>query len=386
MRIFQVIPHTANSLASPTLNLWKYNLYMPLVDMGHDVYLLPYNYNDFFNHSDNIGWLEAHKSSLTQVIEIAFTREHQKKPFQLFFSYLYNGFIDYNILDWIRNQGVVVVNYSCNNVHQFHIVDEISRHVDFCIFPEASAEQKFKKLGVPAIRMPMAANPRIYRPYEIDSTFDVTFVGQCYADRIDFLSYLLKNGIDVRIWGRGWQKQPSARSFRDRLAQLKYMGHRFGIFSIPRFLFYYALYHQQLNKHASLLSEVTNPPLTHQEMIRLYSMSRINLGFSTVYERGRVGGKKLRYVRLRDFEVPMSGGFYITGYSEEIEEYYEVDKEVVCYSSKEELLEKVKYYLTHETAREVIRLAGYKRCLEEHTWEQRFQSLFSAIPQMKKLI
>ena len=35
--------------------------------------------------------------------------------------------------------------------------------------------------------------------------YDVTFVGQRYADRADFLGHLYRHGVDVRAWGAGWQ-------------------------------------------------------------------------------------------------------------------------------------------------------------------------------------
>src|SRR5439155_15902017 len=43
------------------------------------------------------------------------------------------------------------------------------------------------------------------RAYPEPRVFDVTFVGQRYADRAQFLSDLRSHGVDARAWGAGWQ-------------------------------------------------------------------------------------------------------------------------------------------------------------------------------------
>jgi spore maturation protein CgeB len=79
---------------------------------------------------------------------------------------------------------------------------------------------------------------------------------------------------------------------------------------------------------------------------------------------------------LRDFEVPMSDGFYMVEYMEELEEFFEIGKEVVCYTGPEDLVKQVKYYLRHDSERERIRRAGHERCLRDHTWQKRFEMAF----------
>jgi len=61
---------------------------------------------------------------------------------------------------------------------------------------------------------------------------------------------------------------------------------------------------------------------------------------------------------------------------EELEEFFEIGKEIVCYTDKEDMVNKIKYYLKHDDERETIRQAGYKRCLQDHTWHKRFEMAF----------
>ncbi|HMD43749.1 MAG TPA: glycosyltransferase, partial [Candidatus Acidoferrum sp.] len=76
------------------------------------------------------------------------------------------------------------------------------------------------------------------------------------------------------------------------------------------------------------------------------------------------------------FEVPMSGGFYLTEHQDELEEFFEIDSEIACYRNKDELIEKIRFYLKRPDLRERIRNAGRRRCLSDHTWENRFKAAF----------
>jgi spore maturation protein CgeB len=60
-------------------------------------------------------------------------------------------------------------------------------------------------------------------------------------------------------------------------------------------------------------------------------------------------------------------------------EYFEEDKEMLFYSSIDEITDKISYYSNsrHDSLRQKIRLAARKRSLRQHTWEHRFASLFA---------
>jgi len=110
----------------------------------------------------------------------------------------------------------------------------------------------------------------------------------------------------------------------------------------------------------------------------MYSRSRISLGFSSCGDTHR-SDERILQVRLRDFEAPMSGAFYMVEYMRELEEFFEVGKEIVCYQDKNDLAEKIRHYLGHDSEREKIRRAGYRRAASEHTWQKRFRGVFKEI-------
>ncbi|MDZ7817343.1 MAG: glycosyltransferase [Aliarcobacter sp.] len=71
-------------------------------------------------------------------------------------------------------------------------------------------------------------------------------------------------------------------------------------------------------------------------MIEIFNKSKIVLGFSTVGKNDNIF-----ILKGRDFEVPLTGSFYITGYHNELKEYFELGIDIETYTSKENLLEKL---------------------------------------------
>lgn len=115
-------------------------------------------------------------------------------------------------------------------------------------------------------------------------------------------------------------------------------------------------------------------------MVQMFSRSHIVLNLCDAYMHGEPGGKLVQYVRLRDFEVPMSRALLCSQYSEELELYYDPDKEIISWHSLPEACDKLRYYLNHPIEAEAIRAAGHRRAQNDHTWERRFSQLFKALP------
>ena len=120
-------------------------------------------------------------------------------------------------------------------------------------------------------------------------------------------------------------------------------------------------------------------PVPFESLREVFSTHEVILNFSNVWSDGRPGSALIPHVRLRDFEAPMSRTCYVTGFSEELAEFYELGKEVETYRTPEELIDKTRYLLAHPTKAEEIRKAGYRRATKDHTWVRRFEHLFSEI-------
>jgi spore maturation protein CgeB len=84
-------------------------------------------------------------------------------------------------------------------------------------------------------------------------------------------------------------------------------------------------------------------------------------------------------IKGRNFEVPGCGGFLLTSGAEDLESYYELDKEIVCFDRSDDLIEKIKYYLAHDDERAAIARRGYERTQRDHTYARRFDDIFRKI-------
>jgi len=361
MRIFYASDTTPNSLLRS--DIWRNNLYRPLVDLGHDVVEFDYDLSETFRHLDtedpaHQAFIAENRPRVTAELLRQIRAAHAARPVALFFSYFYDACLTPEAVDEIKAMGITTVNWYCNGSYQLHLVREIAPHYDWCLVPEKFRLPDYVAMGARPLYCQEAANPDIYKPCEVPQEFDVAFVGQAYGERPGYVRSLLDQGIGIHVWGPGWQRYTAPSPVR----RLWRAGRRLlGRSSLPS---------------PALPPAILGGPLGDEEMVRLYSRARINLGFSACGETHR-SGERIVQVRLRDFEVPMSGGFYLVESMEELEEFYEIGTEIACYDGPRDLADKIRYYLSHPDEREAIRQAGRARCLRDHTWHKRFQTAFA---------
>ena len=101
-----------------------------------------------------------------------------------------------------------------------------------------------------------------------------------------------------------------------------------------------------------------SPSVSILQMHNEFNKSKINLNILTFENRDSTN--------LRNFEIPASGGFQLTERSDEILEIFEEDKEIVCFSSKEELFDKYLFYLKNDSIREKIAEAGTRKIFQNN--------------------
>ena len=372
MRIFQILEASANLGVTSNRTWWR-NLHEPLVDMGHDVVLVDAEPGRRGMHS--LGGRT--RATFSQHLLDVFRREHKRKPFDLVFAYLMDGMVEPGLIDEFRREGVPTCNFSCNNVHQFSLVNGLSTHFDLSLHAERDVGYKFQTIGAAALWWPMASNPKYFFPRRLARSVAASFVGANYALRAQYVARLLSEGIDVQVFGPGWRtgSRTSLRAFVKR-GLLKTQSHLSWAKEIRRRATA-GLDADRLRRR--LVKQYpcnVHGPVSDEELVVLYSRSVVSLGFVEVYEGHDPLGPVLQHLHLREFEAPMSGALYCTGLTDELAEMFVPDKEVVVYSSADELVYKVKDFIKHPERGESIRAAGRARALADHTYHRRFQTLF----------
>lgn len=106
-----------------------------------------------------------------------------------------------------------------------------------------------------------------------------------------------------------------------------------------------------------------------KEMPLVFSKSRINLNFTPRMIHSGIS--------LRVLDVMACGGFLLSNYQPEIDEFFEDGVDLVMFEDEEDMLEKIDYYLSHEEERQKIAMNGFSKVLYGHTYRQAFEKIFN---------
>ncbi|MBF0481681.1 MAG: glycosyltransferase [Desulfovibrionaceae bacterium] len=109
----------------------------------------------------------------------------------------------------------------------------------------------------------------------------------------------------------------------------------------------------------------------YRELPDLYRACDINFNCTSQQMKGAVN--------QRVFDVPACGAFVLTDEREQLAELFEIGKEAIVYRGPEEVEDLARYYLSHESERVAVAMAGRARVLAEHTYVHRLRTLGEAM-------
>ena len=306
------------------LSFEYFNFYQVLVEMGHEVEL--FDYMGELNALDKEG---MNQKLLEQV--------RQWRPTATIFS-LYTDQFEPEAVNALR-EFTKTFCFFHDDTWRVEYSHFWARQFDYFSTPDLYGEAKYRELGLPnAIYFPFGCNERISRKLDIPKRYDVSFVGGWHPYREWLIKRIRKAGIAVEVAGYRWP----------------------------------------------------NGEVDQEGMVRLFNESRINLNLSNSASwdarylasspralLNRLRSKKnIEQMKARIFEVNGCGAFQLTYFVEGLANCYDIDGEIAVYADADDLIDKIKFYLAHEALRETIAAAAYERTLHEHTFKQRFQTVF----------
>lgn len=296
------------------------NLVKPWKDLGR---IEHYDWEGEYDQYDP-QWNEKKRNFCNVLMEKVRTA-HQREPINIFFSYLSGNWIYPDLITEINKLGIITINISFDDKLKFWGVQtehgltgnaDIAPAFDICITCQSSDDvSKYVYVGGNPLFFPPAASPNTFISKDIVKDIKISFIGQKYGVRAKVIDELLKQGIPISVYGKGW---PSGE-------------------------------------------------LSFKEKQDVLSRTLINLGFGYVDDSDNIIGFK-----ERDFEVPLTGGLYITTYNPDLEACYILGNEIECYKDLSDLVDKAKCYLSHPEEAKRKGLAGRNRVLSDHTWKKRF--------------
>lgn len=105
------------------------------------------------------------------------------------------------------------------------------------------------------------------------------------------------------------------------------------------------------------------------QMPKVFCSSKINLNITL---RSILSG-----IPLRIIDILGAGGFVLTNYQTELEEYFTYGENIMWFDSPEDLLEKVKYFLQHDAVRERLKQNGHRQAKKIFTYETLLPKMFA---------
>ena len=241
----------------------------------------------------------------------------------------------------VRKSGIIVANWTPDTLLdplRRDFFEEFSQYYDYFFIIDSYEVKNYVKINSRFIKLiPLACDPEIHKTVDLTDEekkrygSEITFSGQIKYRRGEILSSVTE--FNPAIWGDGVEKNSPLAKF-----------HR------GRYFF-------------------------DEEGVKIYNASDMVLDINTPYE----GVDKVLHYTNRAFEASACGALLLTNENPYLSGLYNIGEEIVCYRDKEDLKEKIRYYLSHPEERKAIARRGQERTHRDHTYEKRLKEIFSII-------
>lgn len=224
--------------------------------------------------------------------------------------------------------------------YQWRLTLQNAKYFD-CIFVQREVNiRELKALGAQKVELCYRSyDPAFHRPIQLKAadsikyTTDVGFIGTYEEYREDYIVYLIKNNIPVSVTGDNW---PAGKQWN--IIKPFYKG----------------------------------PSVYGEDYIKSLNGMAIALHFLRHANRDEQDS--------RTFEIPACGTFMLAERSHLHLNLFRENEEAVFFESKEELLEKVKYYLINKEIRQIIAQAGLDASIQKkYSHECRLEMVINKI-------
>ena len=170
--------------------------------------------------------------------------------------------------------------------------------LDHVFTTSSEAVSWYEKEGCSASFFPLASDEEVFHPLDIPKIYDVGFVGAKYGVREEIIQHLINSGVNVKAYGNGW----------------------------------------------------SDGRLPLSDTNKFFNQCKVVLGVGTI-----LGSKNFTSMKLRDFDVPMSGNVYLTNYNEDTAKIFKSNEEILFYKDAEDCLRIVSEILESESTLDSIR-------------------------------
>ena len=305
----------------------------------------------------------------------------------LIFCYVYDDFLAEETAKSLAQLDVPMVNYNVDMVTQWYRQTRTAPYFSRMLCAQRANMTQMARYNPRVMHFPMAGKAVASKAQTAQAPppdSPVTFVGTPMTYRVRVLDQLHRSGVPLAVYGKYWQEGRQASA----PASLEKVLHDIRHYTVPKWRaegssgLVAALRRRLLPSQGSpdspLPASLCKGFAPDAALNALFVQSAINLGFTRMSgDDPDVAG--VTQVKLRDFEVPLAGGFYLVERVSEYEEFFRPGVEIETWETPRELIDKIRYYLDHGDERRRIAAAGRQRALADHTWDKRFSMLFAEL-------
>lgn len=277
-------------------------------------------------------------------------------------------FLRVETIEELRKMGARLVHFTPDpyfflNWKRTPLMDDAMPAFDVLVYCKSYEQKDYEALGKPLVYMPLGYCDEVHRPLPSNDprwASAVGFLGGWEPRRQQLLHAVAATGANIKIWGEYWDFLRDGRWTPRRHIILRQLagGERF-----------------HFRRDDVLARAYQGRELYADDYARALTGSRIGLGF-------------LRKVcpdqhTTRTFEIPACGSLLLADRTAEHREFFREGKEAEFFESSEELLDKITFYSSNESARQRIAKAGYTRCIEgKYAYVHRLRTVLNEVGQL----
>lgn len=253
-------------------------------------------------------------------------------------------------IDQVRTLGIRTAVWLTDDPYYTDITFTMAPHYDYVFTLERNCIDLYRSLGCPNVHyLPFAAFPDHYRPTvtRVPEIRNVGFIGSAYWNRVHFFQPIIGPLMDrgISINGLWWDRLPEYPAYAERIELGKWMGplETSQVYGSTKIM---------INLHRSPFEETVNK---------------------------NAAGIPAASPNPRTFEISACATLQMVDARDDLASFYIPGVEIETFTSPQELLEKVDFYLTHEKERQDIALRALERTYRDHTYSNRIDQMLRII-------
>nr|WP_224749705.1 glycosyltransferase [Polycladospora coralii] len=221
---------------------------------------------------------------------------------------------------------------------------------DYVFTQDRGSVSFYKECGAKKVFfLPLATDPKAYRPLEVNPAYqsDICFIGVAFDNRLQFIDSIADylSTKNVKLIGPKWNQ----------------------------------LNHYSRLKEKIILGKWLKP----KDTARYYNGAKIVLNLHRLDADKKINKNKHNIpafsINNRTFEILSCKTFQLTDMRPDLEQFYTPQQEIETFNSADLFIKKAEYYLKHHEERNQVAIDGYRKTLQENTYDKRIQSLLKHV-------